>query len=500
MPQVGLLFDLSSWKKGVRKAGSIVKKGVSSKLLSPFDKAVKKSVKGMKTLFSGLGKFIKGVLTSAFAPLLALFAVGAIISTIKNTLTGSLGAYREYSDSVTTLQAALQSVNETDVDGATESVKKLGEQLRLSMGITAAETNNAFANFITRGFDVSQARQLTILAANYAKKSGKPIADVQKQIADAANGEIGAIKELGIQINATGDKTKDAEAAVIALKGAYGDIGADLANPSERLAAAFNQLGVTLGEKISPILEPIIQGFSDFVTGLTQTEEGQKLLDGIANTLKTMVERTLWFIKAISNLVEMVKSSGSVIWNYLNKLFNDIMATLLEKLRELPGGDWLLEKMGFDPEHAADGFREGAAEFNKALGESMTDFSKAQDDFINGRADQGAAGYINRIREAGKEAREDAAKSLPEEIASTKNEGFAGDPAKEAEEKKKQEQEKRREEEERKKWEKDQEERKKALDANNKRVAGYASANAGQQVSVQIKSTKPDRFRRSRVR
>jgi hypothetical protein len=494
MPTVGLQFDLSAWRKGVRDAGAIVRKGISATLLRPFDIAVRKTVRAMRATFAAAGNFIKGVLSSALAPLLGLLAVAKIIDSIKDALTGSLAAYRQYADSVTVLRAALNTLGaRIDTDGAVASVKELGEQLRLAMGITGTEVNQAFAALLTRGFDMAQARQLTILAANYAKKSGKPIQDVARQIADAANGSVNAMKDLGVQIVATGDRVRDGEAAVIALKAAYGDIGSELANPSERLAAAWNMLAVSLGEKISPILEPIIQGFSDLVVGLTRTEQGQQVLQAIADALRDIVERISSAIVFVSNLVQMIKSGGSVIVALLKGYINEAMQFFLDQLRKLPGADWLLERMGLDGKKLSEALGENAKAAADQVRAATNEFARAQDSLLRGDSGAGFAGQFGALIDAGRRAREEAAASLQQEIGATAGLGFAGRPAQEIEAAKAaraqaaQEQAAARQ-------------REAAVRAMNTRVAGMADARAGQQVSVRIMSTRPDRFRKARAR
>jgi hypothetical protein len=484
MAAVGLRFDLSAWRKGVSDAATLVKKGLGGAVMKPFDTAIRKTGMALRSTFGSAGKFIKGVLTSAFAPLIALLAVGAIIRGIKEALTGSLAAYRDYSDSVTTLQSALRSMGEgVDVSGATAEVKKLGDQLRLTMGIAGAETNRVMADMLTRGFTGPQARQLTILAANFAKKTGKPLQDVARLIGDAANGSAEAIKGLGVQIAPTGNRVKDAEAAVLALKAAYGDIGADLANPSERLAAAWGQLAVSLGEKISPIIEPLVQGFADFVTGLTQTEEGEKMLTQIAETLKGIIDWTMYLARVTVNFVDVIKGTGSVIWAYLNKLFNDIMESLFTALRALPGGDWLLEQMGFSPEHAAEAFAEGSREAAKKLQDATGPLLQANENFWSGR-DNAMIGGVKDVMDAGKRSREEAAASLSQEMAATRGMGFAGNPAM-------------------------QQEAARAAAAQGttqgrgaqrtQRVRGTGSVQSGQRLDVRIVSARGDRFRKTRM-
>lgn len=433
MPDVGLRFDLSAWRKGIRDAEKIVKDGLQGKPLKHFDRQVKNSTAGAKKEFGGLGGFISRTLLKAFAPLLGLLAIGAIFSKIKQAIGESLKAFRDYSDSVTQLRAALGTLGaDVNMDAAVGQVRELGNQLRMALGVTGAEVNRAFSDFITRGFDTRQARQLTILAANYAKKTGKPLADIAKKIADAANGSVDAIKDLGVQVSATGDKVRDSMAAVAALKGAFGEIGTDLANPSERLAAAWNALAVAFGERIAPILEPVIQGFADFVTGLTQTERGAVILDRIAQTLGTIVN---WLFKAIETWVnweELLFNFERVIWATMRKLAADLLKLVFDTISKLPGSDYIFEKLGFDPKTAGAGFAEAAAAAKKEMETAQERATKSLNGMFGGEGGN-LTGGIREMMEAGKRAREEAARALREEMSATRDKTFAGRVAYDAE-------------------------------------------------------------------
>ena len=431
--ELGLKFNLSAWSRGIKQAAGTVKKALGPSVLTPFERGAKKAARTLKMVFAGAGRAIGAALKSAFAPLIAIFAVGAIFATIKKTLTGSLQAFRDYSDSVTTLTAALETLNGVSVEEIKQRVADLGNELRLALGITSAETNRAFSTFVTRGFDERQARQLTILAANYAKKSGKPIADVTKQIADAANGSVDAMKELGVEITTTGNRVNDGVSAVLALKAAYGDIGADLANPSERLAAAWNQLAITLGENISPILEPIIQGLSDFVTGLAQTEEGRKFVQDIADAFGSAVDFIGEAILRTTGFVEAVISGSKVVYHTLREVLLKLAADMNELIMKHPVLKFLAGKLGFDPGPMREAYREMAKESAKASAEAIGGWQQGRDAMSGQRSGTGILGRMDSIRQQGAAAREAATASLQREMAATQNEGFAGDPAKQAE-------------------------------------------------------------------
>lgn len=479
--EIGLKVDLAPWRQGIKQAAGIVKKSLGPTVLTPFEKAAKKTLGGIRSLVGRFGKSIRAVLTSAFGPVLALLGINALLSKTKEILWGSLEAYRSYSDSVTTLRSALETLEDVDVDKTIKDVGELGNQLRLAMGITRTETNQAFSNFITRGFDTKQARQLTILAANYAKKSGKPLADVQKQVADAANGSIDAIKELGIEIAATGNRVKDAESAVLAMKDAYGDIGSDLANPSERLAAAWSELATSLGERISPIIEPIVQGFADFVTGLTQTEEGKKTLDGIADTLQWIIDAVQGLIVGVQNVVSMVTSGGKVVKNLVEKLVNDILAMVIGTINNMPGGGKLLKLFGIDPEATMDAFKSEADRNQREMQDAMNEWSMAKTAFVEGRVNgDSMLGGLRDVMRAGEQARNDATAALQREQAANRDQGFAGQAARDAEAIKAAQAASAQQ------------------TATNQKIKAAGDVKDGQRVSVQIVSRKPDRFRKMR--
>lgn len=486
---MGLNFDLSSWRRGVKKAGAIVKKGLDGeKATGGLRKGLKKVQGTAKKSFRKIGGFMKSAFSSGLAPLLGLLAGGAILAGMKKVLSGSLAAFRNYQDSITTLNAALKTTGETNLEGAREEVEALGEQLRLTMGIAQADTNNAFSNFITRGFDRGQAEQLTVLAANFAKKTGKPIEDVQKVIADAANGSVDAMKELGIEITATGNRVADGNRAVLAMKDAYGDIGSDLVNPSEQLNANLDQLRVMLGERISPLLEPLIQGVSDFVAGLTQTEEGREYLDQVAGALEWIINNAKALIVNVSNLVEMVKAGGKVMVGLVEVYINGMAAhwlTVADKILSHPFMQWLFGKMGLDTSgvgELAEGFREGMMKSIEDVKSASSDFMRAQGEFMRGESDTGIVGGFNSMREAGAAAKEQAAADLQGKTNTNLPQGFAGRPAQEAEAaKQKQEVTQRRVQQ-------------------SQQFVGDMGNDVEERValSIQLKSKGPQRFRKAR--
>lgn len=476
--QVGLQFGLGAWRKGINNAASLVKRGLGTAVMTPFEKAVKKATDGARRRLQGMANFGKSVLSKVFSPVSGAIAGIASLAGAHRLLSKSLSAYRDHSDSVVMLQAALRTLGDVDVEKTTERVDALGRSIRAAMGISRDQTNKAFGDLVTRGFDETQARQLTIIAANFAKKTGQPIEQVARLIGEAANGSANAIKRLGVEIVPTGDAVKDAQAAVLALRDSYGDIGADLANPSERLAAAWNDLYVALGEKISPILEPIIEGISDLVSGLTQTEEGNRQLERMAH----------WLSVSVNFIGELIKRTGSFLkatWEGTKALVNFLLAGLA-KIGEL--GARVIETLSFGRIDLS-GFRATMKEMSSISFEQGKNAGVAAGDaFMKSVSLDGPDGDffgLKDIQEAGRKLREESRAQLAEETAAM--EGFAGRRAQEAD--------RRRREAE---LARQMQARQRATEANNRRLSGMADASTGDRISVRLVGRRADRWRRAR--
>lgn len=491
MAELGLNFDLSLWKKGIRDAAALTKQGLSG-VLSPFDAAVKKSLGGLRGSFGAAFKGLGGFVSGALGPIAALASAGAIIEGIRRSVVASYKAWDDYADSVEIVKAALGTIPEVNIGDATKQVEGLGDMLRASLGIIGAETNKAFATFITRGFDTSQARQLTILAANYAKKTGKPLEEVAMSIGDAANGQLKSIKALGLQVSVTGNRVVDAQNAVLALKDAYATIGTDLVDPHEQLMASLNAIAVMLGERIAPVIEPIVRGIADFVTGLSRTEQGRQALDAIGKGFGFVADSILRGITFLSNWWKLLFNGGKFAFNFVKYLFSEVWKIVASFIAKLPGGEQILKSIGMDklPETLAD----SAGEAVSGMADALKEGSKAVDGmFSNTAAEDSVAGFFKSQMEAGRKIREDETQKLNEEMAATQKETFAGKPGADAQA-----------EIDRKAGEAAEKkrvaERAKANGVLAKRAKAFGDAEEGQRVSVTIVSRRPDRFRKARSR
>jgi len=199
-----------------------------------------------------------------------------------------------------------------------------------------------YADLLTRGFDTSQAKQLAALASSYALKTGKPLKDVTRQIADAANGSAEAIKELGIQVAKTGTRTGDAEAAIRALMGSYGEVGAELANPFDRLKGNVDAVFLALGEQLLPVFGPLVEQVNLFVSGLLNSEKGKGALLSLGQGLKDFTDMMMWAGDKALAVSDLVRHGFGAVRDFIlmtvTALVSEVVKVIASLLEKIPGG------------------------------------------------------------------------------------------------------------------------------------------------------------------
>jgi hypothetical protein len=447
---------------------------LSATVFTPFERAWQGTIGRMQRGFRRFTGWIGNMMRSALGPIVALLGVRALTNALRGAFTRALSAVRAYDDSLAMVRRSLETVGAVDVDGSTQRIADLGQHLRRTIGTAVTDTNEAFSQLLTRGFDDEQATRLTQLAANMAKATGRPIADVVRQISDAADGSVSGLRRLGVQIDATGDRAADGEQAMKMLWAQFGDVGNDLVNPSEQLAAAWDQVYLVLGEKIAPIIEPLIQHVADFVEGLASSEEGQRALEGVANAFGAVVEWVGMAMSRVTNFVGMVRSGGGVLVAFIKRTLNDLLAWVVETLVEkLPGGRRLMSALGFDPDTASAGFREFSEAAQRELDEGLNAFGASRDRWL--KDERSSIGdWVSSIAEAGREAREDSLAELGRGQEEARQMSFQREQMRQ------------------------QQEERAATGGGRRSMTGMGSPGGGDRLSLRIVSTRADRFRRTR--
>lgn len=173
-----------------------------------------------------------------------------------------------------------------NVTGATQAQTKAVEdyilKTELAYGVTDDQLRPSLDRLVRSTKDVSEAQKLQNLALNISAGTGKDLESVTNALAKAYDGNLGALKKVGITLDDSIIKSKNFDAAAAALARTFKDQASLQAETFDgkmrRLSVAFNEGKETIGgfilDAIQPMVDivirnviPALQAFSDGIGG-----------------------------------------------------------------------------------------------------------------------------------------------------------------------------------------------------------------------------------------
>lgn len=269
---VGLNFDVSGFRQGIRDANQAVREGLTPRSLEPFDKGVKSSAKTMRTEFSSA----IGYLGSAFAALGITATLGGLGAALKEFTKDAVEQSNKLADAATSLSAALRAAKQPE--GKLGELEQAAATLGTGLGISRVESTNAMSTLIGQGATPNQAVQLAVLAATYSKKNNLPFEQTVKLVAEAARGKAKSALALGIEAQATGDPRADGAAYIAELARRYpSDVGLAMTNDDERRDQSYEDLKLAWGDNSAPVVNAKDRMLGDFYRGLAARARGDSV-------------------------------------------------------------------------------------------------------------------------------------------------------------------------------------------------------------------------------
>ena len=249
-----------------------------------------KADKETKSFSSKLGSALKtGAL--AFAALGAAAGVAAIkigVDAVKAAIEDEKAqvSLAQTLKNVTKATDAQVKATEDYIDKTARATGVADDQLRPSLDRLVRSTQ-----------DVTKAQKLQQLALDIAAGTGKDLATVTEALGKAYDGNLGALKRIGVPLDANIVATKDFDAAVIALSETFegqADAAANtFAGRLARFKVAIDEAKESLGQALLPLLER----FAKFATDVLAPAL-QGIIDGLTGKKKSVVPSLGMFAEA----------------------------------------------------------------------------------------------------------------------------------------------------------------------------------------------------------
>jgi hypothetical protein len=205
-------------------------------------------------------------------------------------------------------QAKLATTLE-NVTGATRNqisaVEDYITKTALANGVTDDQLRPSLDRLIRSTKDVTKAQQLQSLALDIAAGTGKDLSAVSEALGKAYDGNLGALRRLGVGIDDSIIKSKDFDAAALALSKTFEGQASKQADTFQgkmaRLTVAFDEAKETVGSYVLDALTPLVSNFvdkgipaiQDFANNLSKT-----LGPAFSQILKIIRDDVLPIIKA----------------------------------------------------------------------------------------------------------------------------------------------------------------------------------------------------------
>lgn len=270
----------------------------------------------------GLGMF--NMLKNGFRSL-----IGAVPALFSKAIDAGVNSRRVSASLARALQNAGQSPQ------AMQALSAMASNVQKVFHVDDEEMLGAFEGLITAGMDANQAMKSSTLVVDLAAKKNLSLAKAAEVVGKVFNGETRALQRLGIFLTSTGTKAGDAAMGLAHLRqltrGAAMEQGR-LKNPFEAMKISLGDIFETIGLKLLPKIEPIIQKAVDFVAEFQNTDRFQQIVEGLTSMVAGVFEwaqnlaMSLDFDNLGASLWKIVKEIGSFLFDLLihaGKLIGD---------------------------------------------------------------------------------------------------------------------------------------------------------------------------------
>jgi hypothetical protein len=221
-----------------------------------------------------------------------------------------------------------------NVTGATNNQIKAVEdyitQTALANGVTDDKLRPSLDRLIRSTKDQTKAQELQSLALNISAGTGKDLQAVSEALGKAYDGNLGALKKLGVGIDESIIKSKDFDAAAAALsktfEGQASQQAETFAGKMARLNVAFDEAKETVGSYVLDALTPLVSNIvSKGIPALT---------DFASNLGKSLGPAFTQIVKVVrDDLLPILVSWWKFLYNEVIPAIGSVVGPILEGLK-----------------------------------------------------------------------------------------------------------------------------------------------------------------------
>lgn len=231
-------------------------------------KSLDSGAQDVQTFGDKIGKFgkIAGAAFAAAGIAAAAYASKLAIDGVKAAIEDEAAQVR--------LATSLRNVTKA-TDAQIAATEDYILQTSLASGVSDDKLRPSLDRLVRSTKDVEEAQKLQALALNISAGTGKDLGAVTEALGKAYDGNLGALKRLGVGIDEDIIKSKDFDGAVAALSATFEGQATKqaetFAGKMDRLKVAFDEGKETIGSFILDAITPIVTAIVNNVVPAVQT-------------------------------------------------------------------------------------------------------------------------------------------------------------------------------------------------------------------------------------
>jgi hypothetical protein len=278
-----------------------------------FDKATRQATGSLDRLDKAGTKTLSRLKTGMLA--VGAAAAGGLAIGIKKSAEAAIEAEKANARLETQLKALGISYQAHE-----QQIQRVIDKHSQLSGFDDEDLGDSFTNIVRVVGDVNKALELNALAADIARARHMDVAQAGELVGKVAGGNIGILSRYGIVVKDGASATEALGTLQQKFAGQAEAYGNTTAGAQDRARVAFENLGETLGARITPIIARVAEGFNELVRQIT-------LGEGPGGRIRRVFERLA--AQAV-NVAEKIRDL--VGWFRRHKTTTDILLSVITGL------------------------------------------------------------------------------------------------------------------------------------------------------------------------
>lgn len=207
------------------------------------------------------------------------------------------------------------------------------------------DLSDAFSKLVRTTGDVTKATEGMNLAADIARARHISLEAATKTVEKAMNGNAGALKKVGVEVDKNTSSTEALERAQKQFAGSAAAYGQTAAGAQDKLNVAFENLQETVGAKLLPVLQRLALKLVELIEWSEKNwpkfrQAAVDTFNAIRPAIDFVIDRIQGVETVVQGVVKTIRGikdgDWSLVWNGLKDVVGGVIGNIVATMVTLP--------------------------------------------------------------------------------------------------------------------------------------------------------------------